>query len=424
MNTALYLRKTISLLLLVAGPRLAVHAQLVPITLTAASFNQDLVAESGSNPQTVTTAALDGGGNNIFYSLAFAAANPVITSGGLPNNGVFTSGSNSWQMAAYTGNNALYFGQESTTSTQSMYLSTPGQYSEISLLDAAGYGPTSVTITLNFSTGPSTSYGTYNILDWFGGTPYVANNLGRINRNSTVSDNNAPAGDPELYQTVINLNSTDQERTLTSITILDNSTNSSQTAAFFAVSGVATTTLALNELSLTGQYQPSENASGNAIVLNWDAIGATGPGQFDVQRSLDGTTFTTIGSVSPDALAVSAAYSYTDHSVSQGQSYFYRVEETPSTGSSVYSNIIRIQTTAAAASFYSVTQNAGTLYVNNSQSGLQTNFEVFGISGQLYVKGSAPATSRFTIDMQSLAHGIYVIRLENEKQAQSIEFLK
>ena len=421
MNTALYLRKTISLLLLVAGPGLAAHAQLVPITLTAASFNQDLVAESGSNPQTVTTAALDGGGNNIFYSLAFAAANSsIITSGGLPNNGTFTSGSDSWKMAAYTGNNALYFGQESTTSTQSMYLSTPGQYSEISLLDAAGYGPTSVTITLNFSSGPSTNYGTYNILDWFGGTPYVANNLGRINRNSTVSNNNAPAGDPELYQTVISLNSTDQVRTLTSITILDNSTNSSQTAAFFAVSGIATTTLALTELSLTGQYQPSENT----VALNWDATGATGPGKFDIQRSPDGTTFTTIGSVSPDALALSAAWSYTDHSVSQGQSYFYRVEETPSTGSSVYSNIIQLQTAAAAASFYNITQNAGTLYVNNSQSGLQTNFEVFGISGQLYVKGSAPATSRFTIDMQSLAHGIYVIRLENEKQAQSIEFLK
>jgi hypothetical protein len=420
MNTASYLRKTISLLLVTAVPGLAVHAQLVPITLTAASFNQDLVAESGSNPQTVTTAALDGSGNNIFYSLAFVAANSsVITSGGLPNNGTFTSGPDSWKMAAFTGNNALFFGPESATSTQSMYLSTPGQYAEISLLDAAGYGPTSVTITLNFSSGSPTTYGTYSILDWFGGSPYVANNLGRINRNSTVSNNNAPAGDPELYQTVISLNSTDQERTLTSITILDNSTNSSATAAFFAVSGIATTTLALNELSLSGQYQPS----GNTVALNWDATGTTGPGQFDVQRSVDGTTFTTIGSVSPDAGAISAAYSYTDNTLAQGQSYFYRVAETPPAGPSVYSNMIQVQT-AAAAAFYSVTQNAGTLYVNNSQSGLQTNFEVFGLSGQLYAKGAAPATSRFSIDMQSLAHGIYVIRLVNEKQAQSIEFLR
>jgi hypothetical protein len=417
--------KSLPLLLAAAGSGFGASAQLVPITLTAASFNQDLVAESGSNPQTVTTAALDGSGNNIFYSLAFVAANSsVITSGGLPNNGVFTSGANSWQMTAYTGNNALFFGPESTTSSQSMHLSTPGQYSEISLLDAAGYGPTSVTITLNFSSGPSTSYGTYSILDWFGGTPYVANNLGRINRNSTVSNNNAPAGDPELYQTAISLNATDQERTLTSITILDNSTNNQATAAFFAVSGIATTTLALTELTLSGQYQSSGNVSGNTVALNWDATGATGPGQFDVQRSVDETTFTTIGSVSPDAQAVNAAYSYSDNTVSQGQTYFYRIAEMPSVGASLYSNIIQLQTAAAAPLFYNISQNAGTLYVNNNQSGGQTNFEVFGLSGQLYAKGIAPATSRFSIDLQSLAHGIYVIRLENEKQAQSIEFLR
>jgi hypothetical protein len=143
-----------------------------------------------------------------------------------------------------------------------------------------------------------------------------------------------------------------------------------------------------------------------------------------VQRSADGATFTTIGSVNNDAPAGGSAYSYTDNTVSQGQSYFYRIAETPSVGPSVYSNIIQLQTVAAVSSFYSVTQNAGTLYVNNSQYELPTNFEVFGISGQLYAKGTAPATSRFTIDMQSLAHGIYVIRLENEKQAQSIEFLR
>lgn len=419
MKSVLHL-KTMYWMLLAAGISPAAYAQLTPLTLTAASFNQDLVAESGSNPQAVTTAALDGGGNNIFYSLGFAAINStVITSGGLPNNGTFASGPDNWQMASYTGNNALFFGPESATSTQSMTLSTPGQYSEISLLDAAGYGPTSVTITLNFSTGPSTSYGTYSILDWFGGTPYVADNLGRINRNTTVSNNNAPAGDPELYQTVITLNSTDQERTLTSISILDNSTNNQATAAFFAVSGIVTTTLALNELSLSCEYQ----ATGNAIVLNWDATGTTVSGQFEVQRSTDGATFTTIGSVSPDALAVSAAYSYTDHTVLHGQTYFYRLAEMPSIGPFLYSNIIQLQA-AAVASFCTVSQDACTLYVNNSQPGLQTNYEVFGISGQLYAQGRAPGTTRFTIDMQSMAHGIYVIRLENEKQEQSIEFLK
>jgi hypothetical protein len=425
MNTAKYLKKTISLLLITAAPGLAAHAQLTPITLTAASYNQDLVAESGSNPQAVTTAAVDTGGNNIFYSVAFRTANSsTITSGGLPNNGKFTNGVDTWQMVSYTGNNCMFFAAQGSAITHSMFLATPGKYTELSLLDCAGYGPTSVTITLNFSDG-SVGYGTFSIRDWFGSSPYVADSLGRISRTTTVSNNNAPANDPMLYQTVITLNSSDQVRTLNSISIQSNTTNYSATAAFFALSGIATSTLALTDVSLSGQYQSSGNASGNAMVLNWDAIGTTGPGQFDVQRSVDGISFATIGSISHDGLAVSAAYSYADNTISQGQSYFYRVEETSSAGSSVYSNIIQLQTTAAAASsFYNITQNAGTLYVNNSQSAEQTNYEVFGISGQLYAKGTAPAMSRFSIDMQSLAHGIYVIRLENEKQAQSIEFLK
>jgi hypothetical protein len=415
--------KTIVLLLLAVGSGLAAHAQLTPITLTAASYNQDLVAESGSNPQAVTTAAVDTGGNNVFYSVAFRTANSsVITSGGLPNNGTFTNGVDTWQMVSYTGNNAVFFAAQGSALTHAMYLATPGKYTELSFLDCAGYGPTSVTITLNFADG-SVNYGTFSIRDWFGSSPYVADSLGRISRNTTVSNNNAPANDPMLYQTVVTLNSGDQTRTLTSISIQSNTTNYAGTAAFFAVSGIATTTLALTDLSLTGQYLSSGNASGNKTVLNWDAAGVTGRGQFDVQRSIDGTTFTTIGSINADAVAASAAYSYADNTVSQGQSYFYRVEETSSTGPSVYSNIIQLQTTAAAA-FYSVSQNAGTLYVNNGQPEGQTNYEVFGISGQLFAKGTASATSRFSIDMQSLAHGIYVIRLENKQQAQSIEFLR
>src|ERR1700733_14546307 len=115
------------------------RAQLVPITLTSASFNQDLVAESGSNPVTKTTAALDGAsGNNILYSVAFQTSNSAtITSGGLPNNGKIANDGDSWQLAGYNSNNAAFFGPQSSASSQTLHLSTGGQYSEISLLDAA-----------------------------------------------------------------------------------------------------------------------------------------------------------------------------------------------------------------------------------------------------------------------------------------------
>jgi hypothetical protein len=420
MKTILYNPlKSLSLLLLGIAIGGTSSAQLVPLPLTAASFNQDLVAESGSNPTTVTSAAMDGGGNNIFYSLAFAAANSsVLTSGGLPNNGVITNGSNTWQLQSYSANNALFFAPQSATSTQSMFLSSPAQFSQISLLDAAGYGPTSVTITLHFTNGTSTNYGTFSILDWFDQTPFVVEALGRINRNTTVSNNNAPATDPRLYQTAITLNAADQLKTLNRIDILDNSTNNQATAAFFALSGVVTTTLALEQLTVNGQYQ----SSANVVSLSWNVTGTADAALFDVQRSTNGTDFNTIGSVSATNIATGSTYSYADNDMVRGQTYFYRIVETENGGPELYSNIIHLQT--AAPSGYTVATSGNTLYVNNAISSLPANFEIFGLSGQLYLKGIAPAASNFSLDIHSLAHGVYVIRLANQDQSQSIEFLR
>jgi hypothetical protein len=394
------------------------RAQLVPIALTSASFNQDLVAEAGSNPVTKTTAALDGAsGNNILYSQSFELLNILtLTSGGLPNNGTITSGINSWQLASYSSNNAAFFGPQSSTSSQTIYLSTTGQYSKVSLLDAAGYGPTSVTITLNFSNGTSTNYGTFSILDWFDQTPYVISSLGRIQRSSTLGDNNAPATDPRLYETDITLNGTDQEKTLKSITIKDNSTNNSSTAAFFALSGIATSTLALSELSLSGQYEQTSNA----VSLSWDVNDAEGVDRFEVDRSQDGVHFSSVGTV--DASTSVVAYSYSDNTVVEGQPYFYRISASLAGGQVIYSNII--EPTMPVATAYSITEAAGTVYVTNSQYTLETHYGVYNLSGQLLLGGEAPSASRFSIDAQALPHGIYVVRLVNPRQSQSMEFLR
>jgi hypothetical protein len=393
------------------------RAQLVPITLTSASFNQDLVAESGSNPVSKTTAVLDGAsGNNVFYSESFQLLNSItITSGGLPANGTITNGSDSWQLASFSSNNTLLFGPQSSASSQTIYLKTPGQYSEVSLLDAAGYGPTSVTITLNFSNGTSTNYGTFSVLDWFDQTPYVISSLGRIHRNSILENNNAPSADPRMYQTNVALNGSDQVKTLSSITIKDNSTNNSSTAAFFALSGIATTTLALSELSLSGQYEQTSNA----VSLSWDVNDAQGVDAFEIDRSSDGVHFAMVGAV--DASASVTAYSYSDNTVLKGQPCFYRISASLAGGQVIYSNII--EPGMPAATTFSVTAAGGTVYVTNSQYTLETHYQVYNLSGQLLLCGEATSDSRWSIDVHALQHGIYVVRVVNAQQSQAMEFL-
>jgi hypothetical protein len=401
------------------------YAQLTSIQLNASSYNNDLIAESGSNPQTVTSAALDGSGNNILYSLAFRTANSTtITSGGLPNNGTITSSGNTWQLASYSSNNALFFGPQSAVTSSTLTLTTQSPYSEISLLDAAGYGPTSVTITLKFSDGSSTNYGTFSILDWFGSTAYVVQALGRINRNTTVSNNNAPSNDPMLYQTNITLNTTDQVKKLSQIVIQDNSTNNQATAAFFAVSGIATSTLALNQVELSGQYQ----ATTNSIDLDWNitaGVNSLDGMQYAIQRSVDGTTFLTIASMHATMSSDNTNYGYSDNSVQAGESYYYRVLEIAPSQEEAYSNIIQVQTPGSKPKF-TVVPAGDLLYVNaNAGSSTQAiQYAVYSIAGQEYSKGVATAGSLFTVSLHGLAHGIYFIRLQLPNTSQAVEFLR
>jgi hypothetical protein len=222
-----------------------------------------------------------------------------------------------------------------------------------------------------------------------------------------------------LYQTNVALNGSDQVKTLSSITIKDNSTNNSSTAAFFALSGIATTTLALSELSLTGQYEQTSNA----VSLSWEVNDAQGVDAFEVDRSSDGVHFAMVGAV--DASASVTAYSYSDNTVIKGQPCFYRISASIAGAQVIYSNIIEAVTTdSPVPAAYSVTQTGGMVYVTNAQYQLDTRYEVFSLSGQLLIGGEAPASSRFSIDVQALQHGIYVVRLVNQRQSQSMEFLR
>ena len=398
------------------------YGQYTPVTLTAASYNADIVAESGSNPQAVTSAPVDGSsGNNVFYSVAFKTANPVITSGGLPTNGIITNSGNTWRLNAYTSNNALLFPPQTAVSTKTLFINTPTPIWKLSILDVAGYGPTSVSISLKFSDGTTSSYGTFSILDWFDNTPYVASALGRISRNTTVSNNNAPATDPRIYQTNITLTNTDRNKSLTQIIITDNATDNLATAAFLAVSAVQTSVLALNDVDLSGQYQPAANH----IDLDWTMIGgpSTSAGvQYEIQRSTDNTTFSTLTTMNA---TTGSTYSWSDNSIRAGVSYSYRILQTSAEGEARYSNVIRIQTPGNVKTEYTVTQSGDLLYVNTGSAAQPQAMEyaVYNMAGQRYFGGTATAGNTFTVNLHGLTRGIYFIRLQSATESHAIEFL-
>jgi len=103
----------------------------------------------------------------------------------------------------------------------------------------------------------------------------------------------------------------------------------------------ATTTSAMSNVAsvTTTMNAPASliaSASGTYISLSWTSKDASATG-FKVLRSTDGSTFFPIATVSPITTT-----SYTDTSVSAGQSYYYEVQAFNSTMASAPSNVVNI----------------------------------------------------------------------------------
>jgi hypothetical protein len=419
-----------ALLLLFSQTPGHVFSQLIPITVTG--FNRDVIAEgTGSNPLTVTSTGFDGSTTtaSIFYNVQFQLANSgVITGGGLPNNGTIVNGADTWQLQAYTGNNCLLFPAQTSSSSLSFTLTTPASYSEIALLSTAGSGPTSVSITLFFTNSTSTNYGTFSILDWFGGTPFVINNLGRIARQNPITGFSGLPGNPRFYQNTITLNAADQAKSLSKITITDMSTNNLSTAGFFAVGGIVYI-LPIGLNSLQGIWQPSQND----IQLQWQSA-ATEPGEhFEVQRSFNGTDFTGIAPIIPQPENLPQTFTYDDAAISGHSTWFYRILDVLPGGNAEYTDIIAVQTQtpsvggirlSASQSQLVIWGDLPTVPATSNPAADVTHYQLYAGSGQQLRGGTLSGSSNHALDISSLPQGVYFLRLSNGHQAQTFKFAK
>ena len=214
-----------------------------PITVTG--FNQDGIAESGIDATAVTTTALDLS-SYIMYSTIFAAINGLQA--GLPTNGTIVSGTRTWQLQPYTGNNVLYLSsgalQLNTTAFGTLTLSTPARFSAVNLLLFSTEGHSNINIVLNFTDGTTYNAGNPNVLDWFGGTGAVYAGYGRTTRLSAgpYTTFGVATGDPRFYQVDMPLSCADKNKFLQSVTISYlNGTTAFSRLVGLALSGVAYT---------------------------------------------------------------------------------------------------------------------------------------------------------------------------------------
>lgn len=217
-----------------------------PVTVTG--FNHDVIAEgTGNSTLATTTKEMDAitPSNFVICSKQFANSNGFTPSGsyGIPDNGTISTATRTYQLAPYTGNNALYL---LTGENGTLTLGTPGSYSNISLLVLATENAASVSVIFQFTDGTTYNAGTQSFTDWFNNTTNIAlQGFGRVKRKTgpfAAADYEGAGVNPRIYYKDFSLPC---NKTLASI-YFANTTSSVVTASnrafVFAVSGVAAPT--------------------------------------------------------------------------------------------------------------------------------------------------------------------------------------
>ncbi|MFL5747283.1 MAG: beta strand repeat-containing protein [Niastella sp.] len=185
----------------------------VPVT----GFNADVIA----NGPTFTGAVTDDvdGGKYYFLNQSFTAFGAPTNY--LPTSGLINSAASSlvtFQLADASVNNSLRLPTTLTTGT--LTLTTPQTAGVVYFLATSGGSATVMSVTLNFADGTTQTNPSVTVSDWFGGTGFAIQGIGRVNGNAPAGlDNSGGTTNPRLYQVAMAVNGPNYTKKINSITI-------------------------------------------------------------------------------------------------------------------------------------------------------------------------------------------------------------
>jgi len=166
-----------------------------------------------------------------------------------------------------------------------------------------------------------------------------------------------------------------------------------------------------NPLHLTN-LKLSATASGAGTRLTWIATGEEQTQSYLVERSINGREFAAIGNI---PATHKGTYSFNDQAPLPGANY-YRVQGTELGGAVLYSNVasVNFRTLASGEALIFPNPATGKTTVRLPEEGIYTCV-LTDVSGQT-VQSFNTETSEFTIDLTSLAPGIYFLRCNSQNE--------
>ncbi|MCX6316427.1 MAG: T9SS type A sorting domain-containing protein [Bacteroidetes bacterium] len=187
------------------------------------------------------------------------------------------------------------------------------------------------------------------------------------------------------------------------------------------------TTLPLHLISFSGSYR------NNSATLNWEAENLQNFSHFELERSSNGTNYSSIASKQPAGdPAVRSAYQYADDlNAVSGKSFYYRLKMVDNDGKFTYSNIILIRKEDKAISDLRINPNpiisgTATTVRFDASARAQIEFRVVDLNGRIVLTQRNNVTegtnSVALLNLERLQPGMYVLQMLNGNEKQTVKF--
>lgn len=207
--------------------------------------------------------------------------------------------------------------------------------------------------------------------------------------------------------------------------VLQGTINSFSTFYFGSAS---LTTLPLDLINFSASRQ-----NNNTVQLKWTSENEVNVSSFEVERSADGSSFSTIGTVAANGSLTNSSqnYSYTDRSAANVQAavLYYRLRMLDRDGSYKYSEIISVNMNVIAGRLIT-TPNPTHGIVNLSivsNINQKAQWKVTDNAGRVLLQSSVqlrPGSNNWSIDISGLAAGTYHLTLSGTGIDQKVKVQK
>lgn len=239
--------------------------------IASTGYTLDAVAEN-TTATAHTNGAIDGS-NYIMYSAAYGTM--MNSTYGLPNSGLISSGTRTYQLQPYNQANVLFL---TANTIDSLVVTTPTAYAGLSLIGFATEGAGSMNVTVRFTDNTTAIYNNLTLPDWFvASANTIFSGFDRCNRTSGTPQLTAgSAGNPRMVYVDIPISCLNRVKDVKSIKIQNASTNAR--LCIMAVSGAMLPSFTANSSPVTC----SGGTNGSATV---SVLGGVGPYNYSIQTT-------------------------------------------------------------------------------------------------------------------------------------------